>query len=160
LQFSDCGHLTFSNFHFGFRFFGFYFEFQRQSPMPPQLRRPREPPSDWHILHGLPFCPPTERTLPEPLVSQVLRPGFQHLDEPVSGLNFVGESRRDVMQRNVQSVRGFLVPRTSRSDYLTRIEFQAFSESSVQAMIIPRNVEIHCSGCFSRCISLESVIFE
>jgi hypothetical protein len=43
---------------------------------------------------------------------------------------------------------------------LTRIEFRAFSQSSLQSILIPCSVEILCSFCFSSCESLSSVCFE
>jgi serine/threonine protein kinase len=43
---------------------------------------------------------------------------------------------------------------------LTRIESSAFSSSSLQSIVIPRNVEILCSSCFSSCHSLSSITFE
>jgi hypothetical protein len=43
---------------------------------------------------------------------------------------------------------------------LTRIESEVFSSSSLQSILIPRNVEILGSGCFSRCKSLSSITFE
>jgi hypothetical protein len=43
---------------------------------------------------------------------------------------------------------------------LTRIESSAFSGSSLQSIVIPRNVEILCSSCFSCCESLSSISFE
>jgi hypothetical protein len=43
---------------------------------------------------------------------------------------------------------------------LTRIESSAFSRSSLQSIIIPRNVQILCSWCFSDCRSLSSISFE
>jgi hypothetical protein len=47
-----------------------------------------------------------------------------------------------------------------RDSRLTRIESKAFSESSLQSIIIPRTVEILCSGCFLSCESLSSISFE
>jgi hypothetical protein len=41
-----------------------------------------------------------------------------------------------------------------------RIESEAFSNSSLQSILIPRNVEIFGSQCFSNCESLSSVTFE
>jgi hypothetical protein len=43
---------------------------------------------------------------------------------------------------------------------LTRIESKAFLYSSLQSIIIPSNVEILCSRCFSYCESLSSISFE
>jgi hypothetical protein len=43
---------------------------------------------------------------------------------------------------------------------LTRIESKAFSYSSLQSIVIPRNVELLCSSRFSSCKSLSSVTFE
>jgi hypothetical protein len=43
---------------------------------------------------------------------------------------------------------------------LTRIESSAFSRSSLQSIIIHRNVEILCSECFLYCKSLSSISFE
>jgi hypothetical protein len=43
---------------------------------------------------------------------------------------------------------------------LLRIGSEAFSESSLRSILIPRNVEILCSDCFSSCKSLFSVSFE
>jgi hypothetical protein len=43
---------------------------------------------------------------------------------------------------------------------LTRTEFEAFLRSSLRSILIPRTVEILCSGCFSSCKSLTSVTFE
>jgi hypothetical protein len=43
---------------------------------------------------------------------------------------------------------------------LTRIESEAFLSSSLQSILIPRNVEIVGSECFSRCVSLSSITFE
>jgi hypothetical protein len=41
-----------------------------------------------------------------------------------------------------------------------RIESEAFSFSSLQSIMIPRNVEILGSKCFSHCRSLSLIIFE
>jgi hypothetical protein len=43
---------------------------------------------------------------------------------------------------------------------LTRIESFAFSFSSLQSIVIPNNVEIVGSKCFSFCKSLSSITFE
>jgi uncharacterized protein YuzB (UPF0349 family) len=43
---------------------------------------------------------------------------------------------------------------------LTRIESEAFYESSLESILIPRNVEILGSGCFSYCKSFSSIRFE
>jgi hypothetical protein len=43
---------------------------------------------------------------------------------------------------------------------LRRIESEAFSSSSLASIVIPRNVEILCSSCFSGCQSLSSITFE
>jgi hypothetical protein len=43
---------------------------------------------------------------------------------------------------------------------LTRIESEAFSSSSLQSILIPRNVEIIGSQCFADCKSLSSITFE
>jgi hypothetical protein len=43
---------------------------------------------------------------------------------------------------------------------LTRIESEAFSDSSLQSIIIPRTVEILCSQCFFSCHALKSVPFQ
>jgi hypothetical protein len=43
---------------------------------------------------------------------------------------------------------------------LTQIESKAFSNSSLQSILIPRNGEILGSNCFSSCKSLSSITFE
>jgi hypothetical protein len=43
---------------------------------------------------------------------------------------------------------------------LTRIESRAFYDSSLQSILIPSNVEILGSKCFSNCKSLSSITFE
>jgi hypothetical protein len=43
---------------------------------------------------------------------------------------------------------------------LTQIESGAFYKSSLQSILIPRNVEILGSQCFSFCMSLSSITFE
>jgi hypothetical protein len=43
---------------------------------------------------------------------------------------------------------------------LARIESEVFYESSLESIIIPRNVEILGSNCFSYCKSLSSITFE
>jgi hypothetical protein len=43
---------------------------------------------------------------------------------------------------------------------LTQIEPEALYRSSFQSILIPRNIEILGSGCFSYCKSLSSIIFE
>jgi hypothetical protein len=43
---------------------------------------------------------------------------------------------------------------------LTRIESEAFYESSLESILIPMNVEILGSKCFSSCESLSSIVFE
>jgi hypothetical protein len=43
---------------------------------------------------------------------------------------------------------------------LTRIESEAFYNSSLQSILIPRNVEILGLNCFSDCKSLSSITFE
>jgi hypothetical protein len=40
------------------------------------------------------------------------------------------------------------------------IESYSFSDSSLKSMMIPRNIETLCSGCFSNCPSLSSISFE
>jgi hypothetical protein len=46
------------------------------------------------------------------------------------------------------------------NSHLTRIESKAFSKSSLQSILIPRNIEILGSKCFSSCKSLSSITFE
>jgi hypothetical protein len=46
------------------------------------------------------------------------------------------------------------------NSHLTRIESKAFSESSLESILIPKNVEILGSECFSYCKSLSSITFE
>jgi hypothetical protein len=47
------------------------------------------------------------------------------------------------------------------SDSVLKLIHQgAFSNSSLQSIIIPRNVEILGSSCFSKCTSLSSIQFE
>jgi hypothetical protein len=43
---------------------------------------------------------------------------------------------------------------------LTRIESEVFCASFLQSIVIPRNVEILGSNCFSSCKSLSSITFE
>jgi hypothetical protein len=43
---------------------------------------------------------------------------------------------------------------------LAQIDSNAFSESSLQSIVIPSSVEILGSSCFSRCQSLSSISFE
>jgi hypothetical protein len=46
------------------------------------------------------------------------------------------------------------------NSHLTRIESEALSDSSLQSILIPNNVEILDSNCFSSCKSLSSITFE
>jgi hypothetical protein len=46
------------------------------------------------------------------------------------------------------------------NSHLTRIESEAFHQSSLQSIIIPRNVENLALKCFSNCKSLSSISFE
>jgi hypothetical protein len=46
------------------------------------------------------------------------------------------------------------------NSHLIRIESEAFSPSSLQSILIPRNVEILGSKCFSSCNRLSSITFE
>jgi hypothetical protein len=56
-----------------------------------------------------------------------------------------------------QSLSSIIFESNSR---LTRIESELFSSSSLQSIIIPRNVKILGSECFSKCGSLSSITFE
>jgi hypothetical protein len=46
------------------------------------------------------------------------------------------------------------------NSHLTRIESEAFYQSSLQSIMIPKNVEILGPKCFSSCQSLSSITFE
>jgi hypothetical protein len=46
------------------------------------------------------------------------------------------------------------------NSHLTRIGSETFSNSSLQSILIPNNVELLGSHCFSNCKSLSSITFE
>jgi hypothetical protein len=72
-------------------------------------------------------------------------------------LNWQWETREFGFGKEHGALKSIVFESNSR---LTRIEPETFSDSSLQSMVIPNNVEILGWGCFSNCESLSSITFE